>query len=90
MTDKILVERNGPVTTLIINRPKSKNALDNEAAHALADALHAFDADTNAHVAVLTGAVVLLVAAATRMRGIIIDHKDICKPQLSCILTRSR
>ena len=56
MTDKILVERNGPVTTLIINRPKSKNALDNEAAHALADALHAFDADTNAHVAVLTGA----------------------------------
>ena len=30
-TDKILIEHNGPVTTLIINRPKSKNALDNEA-----------------------------------------------------------
>jgi enoyl-CoA hydratase len=56
MTDKVLVERNGPVTTLIINRPKSKNALDNEAAHALADALRAFDADPEAHVAVLTGA----------------------------------
>ncbi len=53
---KILIERNGPVTTLIINRPKSKNALDNEAAHGLADALKAFEADTSAHVAVLTGA----------------------------------
>jgi len=56
MTDKVLVERDGPVTTLIINRPKSKNALDNEAAHALADALRAFDIDPEAHVAVLTGA----------------------------------
>ena len=28
MTDKLLVERDGPVTTLIINRPKAKNALD--------------------------------------------------------------
>jgi enoyl-CoA hydratase/carnithine racemase len=55
-TSKILVERNGPVTTLIINRPKSKNALDNEAAHALADALRAFEADGEAHVTVLTGA----------------------------------
>src|SRR5919109_749231 len=56
ITDKILIERNGPVTTIIINRPKSRNALDNEAAHALADALHAFDVDPAAHVAVLTGA----------------------------------
>jgi enoyl-CoA hydratase len=56
MTDKIVVERSGPVTTIIINRPKSKNALDNEAAHALADALHTFDRDPGARVAVLTGA----------------------------------
>ena len=55
-TDKILIERNGPVTTIIINRPKSKNALDNEAAHGLADALNAFEADADARVAVLTGA----------------------------------
>lgn len=52
---KILVERAGPVTTITINRPKSRNALDNEAAHALADALRAFEADTEAQVAVLTG-----------------------------------
>jgi len=56
MTDKVLVERDGPVTIITINRPKSKNALDNEAAHALADALQAFDADPGCRVAVLTGA----------------------------------
>lgn len=53
---KILVERNGPVTTIVINRPEVKNALDNEAAHALAAALKTFEADQAARVAVLTGA----------------------------------
>ncbi|SJZ72538.1 enoyl-CoA hydratase [Enhydrobacter aerosaccus] len=53
---KILVDRSGPVTTIVINRPQAKNALDNEAAHALAAALRAFDADPEAQVAVLTGA----------------------------------
>jgi len=56
MTDKIRIERHAPVTTIIINRPQVKNALDNEAAHALADALHAFETDPEARVAVLTGA----------------------------------
>ena len=53
---KILAERNGPVMTIIINRPERKNALDNEAARGLAAALKAFEADTDARVAVLTGA----------------------------------
>src|SRR5471032_139403 len=53
---KIIVDRAGPVTTIVINRPQAKNALDNEAAHGLADALKAFDADNEARVAVLTGA----------------------------------
>ena len=35
---KILTNRNGPVMTIVINRPQVKNALDNEAAHALAAA----------------------------------------------------
>lgn len=55
-TPKILVEAQGPVTTIIINRPQARNALDNEAAHGLAAALRAFEADTGAQVAVLTGA----------------------------------
>jgi enoyl-CoA hydratase len=55
-TDKILVECSGPVTTIIINRPEVKNALDNEAARGLAAAFKAFEADRDARVAVLTGA----------------------------------
>ena len=38
-TPKILVEAQGPVTTIIINRPQARNALDNEAAHGLAEDL---------------------------------------------------
>jgi enoyl-CoA hydratase len=53
---KIIVDRAGPVTTVVINRPQARNALDNEAAHALAEALAAFEADCDARVAVLTGA----------------------------------
>jgi len=53
---KILVERRGAITTIVINRPQVRNALDNEAAHALAAAFHAFDADPAQRVAVLTGA----------------------------------
>ena len=55
-TPKILVEAQGPVTTIIINRPQARNALDNEAAHGLTAALRAFEADAGARVAVLTGA----------------------------------
>ena len=55
-TPKILVETTGPVTTITINRPQAKNALDNEAAHGLTAALKAFEADPEARVAVLTGA----------------------------------
>jgi enoyl-CoA hydratase len=56
MTDKILVARDGPVTTITINRPQVRNALDREAATALRDALRQFDEDPDARVAVLTGA----------------------------------
>lgn len=53
---KILIEKSGPVTTVVINRPDVRNAVDNETADALADAFRAFEADTTAHAAVLTGA----------------------------------
>ena len=55
-SSKILVETSGPIVTITINRPAVRNALDNEAARALADAFTAFDADPQARVAVLTGA----------------------------------
>lgn len=53
---KVLVEKSGPVTTVIINRPEVRNAVDNETAESLADAFRAFDADDTAKVAVFWGA----------------------------------
>jgi enoyl-CoA hydratase len=53
---KLLVETDGPVTVITINRPAVRNALDNETADALTQALRAFDASADAKVAVLTGA----------------------------------
>lgn len=51
----VLVERNGPVTTVIINRPDARNACRVETVKALHDAFMAFEADDAAMVAVLTG-----------------------------------
>nr|WP_146691039.1 crotonase/enoyl-CoA hydratase family protein [Bradyrhizobium canariense] len=53
---KLLVETDGPVTVITINRPAVRNALDNETAASLTQALRAFDASPDAKVAVLTGA----------------------------------
>src|SRR6266542_5342200 len=52
----VRVERNGAVTTIILDRPERRNAVDGPAAHALAEAMRAFDADPDARAAVLTGA----------------------------------
>jgi enoyl-CoA hydratase len=57
MGDNMLVrvERNGPVTTVIINRPQQRNAVDRPTADALAAAFGEFENDNNARVAVLVG-----------------------------------
>ncbi len=52
----VRIERAGPVTTVIIDRPDRRNAVDGPTAAALADAFRAFDADEDADVAVLWGA----------------------------------
>jgi len=56
MNAKILVEKAGPVTTIIINRPEVRNALDLEATRLLGEAFEAFEQDPDAKVAVLWGA----------------------------------
>ena len=53
---EILVERSGPVTTVIINRPHARNACTVATVKALHDAFMAFEADPDARVSVLTGA----------------------------------
>src|ERR1700716_1451990 len=54
-TDAVLVERDGPVTIVSINRPHCRNAVDGATARKLYDAFLAFDADEAASVAVFTG-----------------------------------
>jgi enoyl-CoA hydratase len=51
----VRVEREGPVTTVILARPERRNAVDRATAAALADAFRAFEADADARVAVLHG-----------------------------------
>ncbi len=51
----VRVEKQGPVTTVILDRPEARNAVDPETAGALADAFRAFDADEATSVAVLCG-----------------------------------
>jgi len=52
----VRVERSGPVTTVILDRPAVRNAVDRPTAEALADAFRAFEADDGALAAVLWGA----------------------------------
>ncbi len=54
-TSTILIEREGPVTIVSINRPERRNAVDGATARKLFDAFLAFDADPDSLVAVFTG-----------------------------------
>ncbi len=49
-------EHSGPVTTVVLDRPHARNAVDGPTARALAEAFRAFDADDSQAVAVLYGA----------------------------------
>ena len=52
----VRIEKQGPVTTVVLDRPESKNAVDRDTAQALAEAFRAFEADPAASVGVLWGA----------------------------------
>lgn len=51
----VLIEKNGAVTTVLINRPEARNAVNKDAADQLAAAFIEFDADESQSVAVLGG-----------------------------------
>jgi enoyl-CoA hydratase len=55
MSDPVRVERKGPVTTVILNRPEARNAVNGPTAAALYAAFAEFDRDDSASVAVLWG-----------------------------------
>jgi enoyl-CoA hydratase len=51
----VRVERDGPVTTVLLSRPDRRNAVDGVTAAELADAFREFDSDPESAVAVLHG-----------------------------------
>jgi enoyl-CoA hydratase len=51
----VLVDKDGPVTIVTIDRPARRNAVDPDTAIALRNAFSAFAADNDARVAILTG-----------------------------------
>lgn len=51
----VRIERDGPITTIILSRPERRNAVDRPTADALAEAFLAFARDDAASVAVLWG-----------------------------------
>src|SRR5216117_3754023 len=51
----VRVEKSGPVTTILLNRPEVRNAVDRATAEALAAAFDAFERDETALVGVLFG-----------------------------------
>lgn len=55
MTNELIIERDGPVAIISINRPQARNALDDPTARALGEALAAFDEDDGLQAGVLTG-----------------------------------
>ena len=52
----VLLEREGAVVTVIMNRPAARNAMDLEMLARMADAWDAIDSDPSVRVAILTGA----------------------------------
>ncbi|GAK44249.1 enoyl-CoA hydratase [Tepidicaulis marinus] len=60
----VRVEKKGPVTTIILNRPEVKNAVDRPTAKALAEAFAAFEADEEALAGVFCGSAGTFCAGA--------------------------
>ena len=51
----LIIDHDGPVTTVTINRPQARNAVNSETALELRAAFKAFDADDEQSIAILTG-----------------------------------
>jgi enoyl-CoA hydratase len=51
----VRIEKSGPITTVVLDRVQSRNAVDRETAQELADTFRAFDTDAEARAGVLYG-----------------------------------
>ena len=64
----VLLQKDGKILIVTINRPEARNAVDSATARALGEAFQQFDHDGALHVAVLTGADGTFCAGADRAR----------------------
>jgi enoyl-CoA hydratase len=85
--DTVLVERDGPITIVSINRPHCRNAVDGATARKLFDTFRAFDADPQASVAVFTGTGGFFCAGAD-LKAVAVG--DLEKNARSAVTTPSR
>ena len=100
MTNKVLIDKQGQVTLLTLNRPEKHNNVDADTACALADAIDTFGADTEARVLVITGAGDTTFCAGANLKGMqaLFEHRrthdagpmgfarlDPCKPVIAAI-----
>jgi enoyl-CoA hydratase len=69
MTNTIVVERQGAIRILRINRPDVRNCVDGETAVGLAEAIEGFAADHDARVLVVTGAGDLAFCAGADLKN---------------------
>lgn len=79
-TSGVRVERTGPVTTVILDRPQVRNAVDRPTADALLNAFQDFEADDTAHVAVLWGAGGTFCAGAD-LKAVSAGHPNRVEPE---------
>ena len=61
----VLFETDGPICTIVLNRPERRNAVDGPTAQALLDAFRRFEDDAALRVAVLCGAGAAFCGVAT-------------------------
>lgn len=54
-SSSVRIEKNGPITTIVLSRPAVKNAVDRDTAVELANAFRSFESDRSAKVGVLWG-----------------------------------
>lgn len=69
MTDKVVVEDQGRIRILRINRPEVRNCVDGDTAVGLGEAIEAFAADADARVLVVTGAGELAFCAGADLKN---------------------
>ncbi|HEX4336735.1 MAG TPA: enoyl-CoA hydratase-related protein [Polyangiaceae bacterium] len=81
MDEKVLlVDRDGPVATLTLNRPRTKNALNTELVTALREAIPAVASDPSVRAVVLTGAGGAFCSGADLKAGLSSGGSDVGGP----------